>query len=338
MTATTAWTRGALLAALAGSIAGAAQAQSDFYAGKRITIAVGASAGGGYDIYARALAPFLSEHIPGKPTVVVQNMPGAGSLTSVLWLDSSAPKDGTAMTLFNAGVITDTVTNSGNAKVDLTKMAWIGSANSTLRICYFWSGSGIKTFSDLSRAKTATMGAIGVGSGSYNDIAILKNLLKRNVRGVLGYPGRSEVHLAIERGELDGECGAIDGMPENWIRDKKINVVARLSEATSPALPDGVPFIGEFIKSPEELQIFRLLTVANELGRPFIASREVPQDRIETLRKAFEAAMTDKKFIAAAEKRQITLNLISGRVAQGMIGKLGDAPAALRERARDIVK
>jgi tripartite-type tricarboxylate transporter receptor subunit TctC len=331
-------TCGALLAALAGSVAGTAQAQSDFYAGKRITIAVGATAGGGYDIYARALAPFLSEHIPGKPTVVVQNMPGAGSLTSVLWLDSNAPKDGTAITLFNAGVITDTVTNPGNAKVDLTKMAWIGSANSTLRICYFWAGSGIKTFNDLSRAKTVTMGAIGAGSGSYNDIAILRNLLKQNVRGVLGYPGRSEVHLAIERGELDGECGAIDGMPDNWIRDGKINVVARLSEATSPLVPKEVPFIGEFIKSPQDLQIFRLLTVANELGRPFVASREVPQERINILRKAFEAAMNDKKLIAFAEKRQITLNLITGSEAQGMIGKLGDAPAALRERARDIVK
>ena len=207
----------------------------DFYAGKRITITVGTSAGGGYDLYARAIAPFLSEHIPGKPAVIVQNMPGAGSFTSVLYLDGAAPKDGTAITLFNAGIITDTVTNPAGAKVDLAKMAWLGSANRTFRICYFWQGSGIKSFSDLGRAKTVTMGAIGVGSGSYNDIAILKNLVKQNVRGVLGYPGRTEVHLAIERGELDGECGAIDGLPENWVRDKKINIVARFSDAKDSA-------------------------------------------------------------------------------------------------------
>ena len=228
-------TQGALFAAISMFAAAPVSAQPDFYAGKRITITVGTSAGGGYDQYARAIAPFLSEHIPGKPAVIVQNMPGAGSLTSVLYLDGAASKDGTAITLFNAGIITDTITNPAGAKVDLAKMAWLGSANRTFRICYFWQGSGIKSFSDLSRAKTVTMGAIGVGSGSYNDIAILKNLVKQNVRGVLGYPGRTEVHLAIERGELDGECGAIDGLPENWVRDQKINIVARLSDAEDSA-------------------------------------------------------------------------------------------------------
>jgi tripartite-type tricarboxylate transporter receptor subunit TctC len=328
----------ALIAALALIAPTAVQAQPDFYAGKRITIAVGASPGGGYDLYARAVAPFLGEHIPGKPTVVVQNMPGAGSLTSVLYLDSTAPKDGTAITIFNAGIITDTATNPAGAKVDLATMAWLGSVTRTHRICYFWHGSGIKSFDDLGRTKTVTLGAIGVGSGSYNDIAILKNLMKRNVRGVLGYPGRSEVHLAIERGELDGECGAIDGLPENWVRDKKITILVRLSDGKSPAIPDGVPWMGEFIKSNEDLQVYRLLTVANELGRPFIASRHVPPERLAILRKAFETTMKDKNFIAAAEKRQLSLDFVDGTTAQEMIVKLAGTPQALRARARDIIK
>ncbi len=302
-------------------------AQPDFYAGKRITITVGTSAGGGYDQYARAIAPFLSEHIPGKPAVIVQNMPGAGSLTSVLYLDGAAPKDGTAITLFNAGIITDTITNPAGAKVDLAKMAWLGSANRTFRICYFWQGSGIKSFSDLSRAKTVTMGAIGVGSGSYNDIAILKNLVKQNVRGVLGYPGRTEVHLAIERGELDGECGAIDGLPENWVRDQKINIVARLSDAKTPPNPVDVPWLGDFIKSKEDLQIYRLLTVANELGRPFIVSRQVPEERVAILRRAFEACTQRRELHRHCEEAPIESQYYRRE------DSTGDARAARRHAA-----
>lgn len=144
-----------------------AHAQTDFYAGKTVTIVVGASAGGGYDIYARAIAPYLGEHIPGKPKVVVQNMPGGGGLTSVLYLDAGAPKDGTVVTIFNAGVLTDAITNPGKTRVDFRKMAWLGSANRSFRICYFWHGSGYKTWNDLGGDKQATLGAIGLNSASY---------------------------------------------------------------------------------------------------------------------------------------------------------------------------
>ena len=128
-----------------------ARAQSPFYAGKTVTIVVGASAGGGYDIYARAIAPFLGQHLAGNPKVVVQNMPGGGGLTSVKYLDANAPKDGTVITLFNAGVITEALTNIAKAKVDLKTMAWIGSANRSFRICYFWHGSGIR---DMGRSRS----------------------------------------------------------------------------------------------------------------------------------------------------------------------------------------
>ena len=122
-----------------------AHAQSDFYAGKTIRLVVGASAGGGYDLYARALAPFLSAHLPGKPNVIVQNMPGGGGLTSVLYLDASAPKDGTVVTTFNSGVLTDAFTSQDKAKVDLKTLGWLGSANRSFRFCYFWHDSGFKT-------------------------------------------------------------------------------------------------------------------------------------------------------------------------------------------------
>src|SRR5262249_10465698 len=214
----------AIVAASLASFPGSSNAQPNFYANKTITLVVGASVGGGYDVYARAFAPFLSAHIPGRPNVVVKNMPGAGGLASVLHLDAGAPKDGTVITTFNSGVMTNAFANPEQFKVDLRGLSWLGSLNRSFRFCYFWRGRGFSTWADLNGSREATLGSIGVNSGAYNDIALLKHLLRANVRAVSGYPGRSEVHLAIERGELDGECGSKEGIPEHWFAENKIDI------------------------------------------------------------------------------------------------------------------
>jgi tripartite-type tricarboxylate transporter receptor subunit TctC len=314
-----------------------AQAESGFYAGKTVRIIVGSSAGGGYDTYARAIAPIFAEHLPGKPTVVVQNMPGGGGMTSVLYLDANAPKDGTVITLFNAGVITDVATNPAKAKVDLRKLAWIGSATRSFRMCYLWNGSGMKTWEDLSRGK-ASFGATGAKSGSYNDVGILKNLFHLNVRAISGYPGRTEVHLAIERGEIDGECGTPEAIPENWLRDHKISMFVRMSQAKTPYIPDDVPWIGKFAKSKEDLQVLHLLTAANELGRPIVASAKVPAAQVEMLRAAFDATMRDKRYLELAEKRRLSVSPVSGKEAEETIKETFSAPKAVAERAMQIIK
>src|SRR3954466_5283225 len=328
---------GALIALLV-MIPETATAQSRFYAGKTVKIIVGSSAGGGYDTYARAIAPFLAEHLPGKPTVIVQNMPGGGGMTSVLYLDANAPKDGTVITLFNAGVTTDVATNPAQAKVDLTKMAWIGSAPRSFRMCYFWGGTGIKTWKSLDRNRLVTLGATGVASGSYNDAGILKNLLKQNVRAISGYPGRTEVQLAVERGEVDGECGTLEGMPENWFTEHKINMVLRMSETKTPEIPDDVPWVGEFVTSPEDMLALRLLIAANELGRPIVASRQVPPEQIEMLRTGFDATMRDPNYLAFAAKRGLGTSAVSGKEAQDMIAQIFTASKAVVDRAREVIK
>jgi tripartite-type tricarboxylate transporter receptor subunit TctC len=328
----------ALLAAVTASVPERAVAQSGYYAGKTFRIIVGSSAGGGYDTYARAIAPYLAEHLPGKPTIVVQNMPGGGGMTSVLYLDANAPKDGTVVTLFNAGVTTEVATNPGQAKVDLTKMAWIGSATRSFRMCYFWAGTGIKTWKGLDRNRLVTMGATGAASGSYNDAGILKNLLKQNVRAISGYPGRTEVHLAVERGEVDGECGTLEGMPPSWFTEHKINMVVRMSETKTPEIPDDVPWVGEFVSSPDDMLALRLLIAANELGRPFVASRQVPAEQIEMLRTAFDATMHDPNYLAFAEKRGLGTSAVTGKEAQDMITQIFTASKAVVERAREVIK
>jgi tripartite-type tricarboxylate transporter receptor subunit TctC len=325
-------------AALASLLAQPACAQSDFYAGKTVRLIVGASSGGGYDLYARALAPFISAHLPGKPNVIVQNMPGGGGLTSVLFLDASAPKDGTVLTTFNSGVLTDAFTSQDKARVDLRTLGWLGSANRSFRFCYFWHTSGIKTWSDLDRSAQITMGAIGINSGAYNDIALLRNLMKKNVRAIPGYPGRSEVHLSIERGELDGECGSKEGIPESWVRDKKMNIVVRMLREKSDDIPEGVPWVGEFLKDPFDLDVLRLLTAAMEIGRPYVVSRQVPPERLAMLRKAFDAAVQDKGFLEVAAKRSMDVSLVDGNAAQELVTKVLDAPRAVAEKAKEIIK
>jgi tripartite-type tricarboxylate transporter receptor subunit TctC len=313
-------------------------AQTGYYAGKTVRIVVGSSAGGGYDTYARAIAPFLGEHLPGKPTVVVQNMPGGGGMTSVLHLDAGAPRDGTAVALFNAGIITDVASNPGNAKVNLRNMAWIGSATRSFRACTLWHTSGITTIKGLDRNRQITLGTVGAQSASYHDAMMLKKLVGQNIRTITGYPGRTEIFLAMERGEVDGECGTPEAYPEHWIKDKKANMIVRFSEAPSPEVPAEIPWIGQFLTSKEDLPVLKLLTIANELGRPIVASRQVPSAQVEMLRAAFDAAMRDANYIAVAAKRQLTVSPVSGKEAQDMIGQIVSAPKAVSERAREIIR
>jgi tripartite-type tricarboxylate transporter receptor subunit TctC len=327
-----------MLAALVATVSDRASAEQGFYAGKTVRIVVGSSAGGGYDTYARAIAPFLAEHLPGKPTVIVQNMPGGGGMNAVIHLDANAAKDGTVISLFNAGAITEMASNPEKAKVDLTKMAWIGSATRSFRACYVWHGTGITSWGGLDRNKQLTFGATGMNSASYNDAAMLKNLLKQNVKTIAGYPGRTEVQLAIERGEVDGECGTTESLPQHWLRENKINMVLRMSEAQTPEIPADVPWIGSFVTSPEDMQVLRLLIAANELGRPFVASRQVPAEQIEILRTAFDAAMRDKNYLATAAKRMLTVSPVSGSEAQKIIAQIFSVPRDVADRARAVVK
>jgi tripartite-type tricarboxylate transporter receptor subunit TctC len=329
----------AALVAASSALPAAAQTPAEFYAGKTVTLIVGSSVGGGYDSYARNFARFVGNHIPGKPRVIVQNMPGGGSLTAVLHLDAGAPKDGTVITMFNPGVLTEAVTNPGKARVNFSEFGWIGSITRSVRMCYFWHGTGIKTWEDLNRPQQIVMGATGVNSGNYNDVAILKNLFQRNVRAILGYPGRAEAHLAIERGEIEGECGTPDGMPEGWLRDKKVNIVVKMVNKPNPDIPDTVPWIGNFAVSQEDLQVLGVLMAANELGRPLIVSKQVPPDRLKALRAAFDATMQDKEFLAASEKQDLPAHQpAGGEEAEQIVAKLYQAPPAVAERAKDIIK
>ena len=327
---------GALLAL--GLVPGAANAQDDgFYKGKTVNIIVGFSPGGGYDTYARTLGRYFGKHIPGTPNVVVQNMPGAGSLASVRHVASVAGKDGLTIGAFNPGVITDSLISPDQVKMKFSDVIFLGSITRDFRVCYAWHATGIKSLKDL-EGKQFIMGGTGPGTGNYLNGAMLRNVLGANVKQVLGYPGSNELRLGIERGELHGDCGSWSSTPEDWIKDKKINPFLSFSPARTPDMPEGIPFAGDVVTDPEKKQIINMLIAAGETGRPYIVAKETPPARVKVLRDSFTAAMKDKDFLADAKKQNLPINPIDGVAAEKLINAIYDKPAELIAKAKAAAK
>ena len=328
-----------LAVALTGAFAVPAQAQDDnFYAGKTVTIIVGFSPGGGYDIYARTLGRHLANHIPGKPTVIVQNMPGAGSFTSVRHLDGPAARDGTIITAFNPGLITDTLTNPEKFKIKFTDFAWLGSITRDVRVCYAWHTAPVKTFQELLDGKEFIMGATGTNTSNYVNGAVLRNLFGLKIRQITGFPGSNEMRLATERGELYGDCGSWSSIPADWITGKKIVPFVGYTTRRLPDMPPDLPFIGTFAKTDEQKAVLDIVIAAGELGRPYILSRQVPQGRVAVLRKAFDATVKDQSFLDEAKKQDLPVDPATGDEADQILRTIYSAPAEYVAKARDVMK
>src|SRR5215831_1711735 len=306
---------------------------------KPLTIVVGSSAGGGYDTYARVLARHIGRHLPGQPGIIVQNMPGASSLKAVQYLDANAPKDGSVMAAFNPGLITESLLNADKIRLKFSNVAWIGSITRDLRACYAWAATGIKTWDDLKTYKRFNMGAPAPGTSSFINAAVLKNMFGIAVHQVTGYAGSAEQRLAIERGELDGDCGAWSSVPPEWISNRKVNPLVKFAPLPIPGLAAHVPFIGDLAGSQEVRGLLDLLIAPDALGRPFVASKQVPADRIATIRRAFDLTMTDGQFLAEMEKLDLPVNgPIQGSEAEKIIASIYAAPPPLISRAQDILR
>jgi len=325
----------ALLALAAAALAGSAAAQ-DFYRGKTLTILVGFSPGGGFDLNARVLARHIGRHIPGNPTVVVQNMPGAGSLTAVHYLDLSAPKDGTVLDIFNFGNIGDSRLNPDKIRIDFRKFSWVGSISQDLTVCYVWHGFGVKTIADLKSKPRVHMGLTGMGSSSDTNQRILKNIFGVRVQQVAGYPGSAEQRIAIERGELDGDCGAWSSIPLEWIEGRKIVPVIRSGPSTAPDMPPDVPYSVDIAPSERDRQVLRVLLASAQVGRPFIASQAVPAERVTILRDAFNATMQDPQFIAEAQKLRLPISPKTGEQALKVVEDIYATPDDIVATARKV--
>lgn len=313
-------------------------ADANFYAGKKISLVVGSTTGGAIDGYARLLARHIGRHIPGNPAIVVQNMPGASGLVAVQSLDTVAPRDGTTFATFASGQIVQAITSSEKVKVKFSEFAWLGSVTEEARVCYMWGTTGVKTWEELLKRDQVVMGDTGGGSASVVNQRILHKIFGVKIKQILGYPGGAEKRLAIERGELDGDCGPWPINPASWLRDNKINLVLRFSHHVLAGMPESLTYVGDLVKEdPFKKGVIELLAASARVGRPFIMSRSVPADRVQIMRSAFDATMNDPQFIADAEKLAMIVSPFAGAEIEGYLKSLDAAPASVVEAAREIL-
>ena len=309
----------------------------DYFKGKTFTIVVGFSPAGGYDNYARVLARYIGKYIPGHPTVIVQNMPGAGSLTSVRYLDYTAPKDGTAMTIFNPGLVTQSIVDPDRVRLDFRKFSWVGVVTPDYRVCYGYGPKGITSWDQLMHGgKQFIIGSTGKGSGNYINGAILRAVFHAPVKQVLGFPGSAEQRLAIEQGELDGDCGSYSSIPVDWINKGLAHSFVRFIKDRPSEIPESATYIGSLATSDEQRQLLRLLSGGDEVGRPFIMSKQVPADHLAIVRKAFDDTMKDPAFLADMAKQEMPVHPITGQDAEKTVDELMKVPAAIAAQAKPI--
>ena len=314
-------------------------AVSDFYEGRQVRLLIGYSAGGGYDTYARLLARHLGKHIPGNPTIVPQNMPGAGSLTLANFLYNVAPKDGSVIGTFARGMAMEPLLTGQGTRFDAGEFSWLGSLNNEVSVCASWHTSDVKTMEDL---ETMELIVGGTGSGSDTDIfpTVIRNLLGVNMTLISGYPGGNDVLLAMERGEVDGRCGwswsTMLSRNADWLAEGRINILVQVALAKHPDLPD-VPLITEFAETDDEAMAMELIFSRQVMGRPYLAPPGVPADRHEALRRAFDATTRDPEFLADAERIQLELNPVSGEEIDALIARIYGASQNAIRLASDAI-
>jgi tripartite-type tricarboxylate transporter receptor subunit TctC len=332
-----------LLGALSVVAAGATAVQaSDFYAGKTLNFIVGSDAAGGFDTYARAIARRLANFIPGTPTIVVQNMPGAGSGKAAAYLYSLAPKDGTTIGALFPGVIIDPLLQQrASGQYDATKFTYLGSADSDPRLCVTGPSSKIKTFQQALTDKTV-IGASQSG-GSTSDYAYMtKNATGVKFDIVSGYKGTADIMLAIERGELEGVCGfdwsSLKSQRPQWLRDKTINLLVQASPGPNAELAAlNVPNVESFVQNDLDRQAVALVVSQQIFSRPYAAPPGVPAAQATILKQAFAQVLQDADFLKDAETAHLSINPAAADKVQEAVAKLYAASGDVVARARQLI-
>jgi tripartite-type tricarboxylate transporter receptor subunit TctC len=334
------WLQASLaLLALFGAAAAQAQTAEDFYRGRTINLVIGYSVGGGYDLHGRMLARHLGKHIPGNPAIIVQNMPGGGSLRAANYLYNAAPKDGTAIGIFSRGMAMEPLIGTSHTQYDARKFTWIGSITNEVSVCATSSASKVKTWDDV---LATPFTVAGEGSGSDPDIfaTMIKNVFGAKLRLVAGYPGSAEMTLAIERGEVDGRCGwtwsSIKLQRPEWIADHRLNVLVQLASHRIPELAD-VPLLAEHATTARQRQIVNVILSRQAMGRPVVAPPGVPENRKEALRRAFDATMTDPDYVAEATSRGLEINPVGGADLDALLADLYATPPDVIAEVRAII-
>ena len=324
------------------STAAAAQDAAAFYKGRNIDLIVSSTPGGGFDAYARVMARHMGRHIPGNPSLVVRNLPGAGGLTSTLYLHDVAPRDGTAMLAGQPGPLAEPVLgDKTKANYDPLKLGYVGSVASFTTLCLIRQDAKAKSFEDWQRMEV-TFGTDQPNSTMHDHTVLFKNLAGARTKIVSGYPGSNGLVLALQRGEIEGLCGyawssLFARSPELITNNIARMVVQYGLEPHKEATAAGVPQIWQFVKNAEDRQALELVAALQEFGRPFMTTPGVPRERLEALRKAFDATMQDKDFLAEMQKANLDVIPMTGAKVEELVARVINAPKAIHERAKSAL-
>lgn len=331
----------AALAMLAccGSAALAQEDVAQFYAGKQIRLLIGPNIGTGYDVTARMIARHMGNHIPGKPTIVPQSMPGAGSLTMTNTLYNQGPFDGTAMGHSHNGMPAAPLLTPASARFESNKIIWIGSTSSEAQVTYAWHTQPIKSIQDV-MAKEFSVGSQAPGS-SMNDFPVVLNaVFGTKFKVVNGYKGTADIHKAMESGEVQGVGAAnwtsLLSFNADWVKDKKVAIFGQYALKSHPDLKH-VPLWIDLAKTDADKQAMNLLLSRLEAGRPFFLPPGVPEARVIALRRAFDATMKDPAYIAEAAKAKLEISPMTGEELTKLVAQISRTAPDVAVRVRDAL-
>ncbi len=329
-----------MVASLACALVWPASAQNlaNFYRGKTVRLIVGASAGGGFDVYSRVIAQHLTRHLPGSPTVIVQNMAGAGSLVAANYIANVAPKDGTVIGAPNPAIVTNALFYPERVKFDAKKVMWIGSALRETHVATSWYTTHIAKFED-----TFGQDFFVAGSGGTTNIypVLLNAVLGTRFKLVPGYPGTAEGNLAMERSEVDGigaiTWASVKATQGEALRDHRLRILVQFGLMRHKELPE-VPWIFDYARTDKDRAALKLVLTTQEFGRPYLVAEGVPQNVVLALRNAFDETMQDPAFRADAAKRHLDLDPTRGAEIQSVVDDIYKTPPDIVDRVRKILE
>jgi tripartite-type tricarboxylate transporter receptor subunit TctC len=316
-----------------------AQSEEAFFRGRTVHVIIGFAAGGGFNTYGQVLAAHMGGYIPGKPTLIVENMPGAGTAKAGQYIYAVAPQDGTVIGLLHQGLVANQVLGLQAGDFDVTKFNWIGRVGTRLSVGLVWHSAGVRNLEDA-KQKEVLLGATTQATTSVMVPTAINRIAGTRFKLVEGYQSSGEMYLAMERGETQGLgiAGWLDltGARADWVRDGKVFVLYQIASTRHADAPP-VPALPELARDEDDRRILALLASTEDMGRSFVTGPAVPQLRVASLRTAFAKMMHDPAFIADAKAKQLDVDFLAGEALQQLVESVGAFPPQLAARAKEIV-
>lgn len=332
------WRIFAILAAVSAGSAAEAQTPEGLYKGKQVRLVISAGTGGGYDAYARVLARHIERHLPGQPTVVTQNMPGAAGMVATNWTYNVAPKDGTILLATYNALLPEPLFGNPSIQFDPLKFEWIGSIGKQQNICATWHTHPVKTI-EQALGRDITVSSTGATGFSATMGLVLNALVGTRIKVVLGY-ATNEQRLAVERGESDGICGlswsTLKASNPDWINNNRLNVLVQTGASPHSELPR-VPLLVNLVRNDNDRKVVELISFSEDMGRPYVMPPGTPKELVIAMRRAFDATMRDPAFLEDARKAMQEVDPLTGEEMEQSLQRNYTAPKALVARAAQLL-